>query len=205
MRVWQKCSSSSHLRVGFLQFYSSFFCFVLNIHIFIMLCLLSSSLHSSLYASFLFPSPRWAAWRGCALASATSSSACSSRSRWTTCARTSWPSVEPAMKWGRAARLAAYWSWCCCWGIIWTPALETPSRSALIWALSARWIFYSNLGINHHYEKKQLLFCQWPWFNIKAMSVRVFYTHTHVIAAGMFSARMTWLKHIRSQFAIGTN
>lgn len=24
MRVWQKCSSSSHLRVGFLQFYSSF-------------------------------------------------------------------------------------------------------------------------------------------------------------------------------------
>lgn len=162
-----------------------FFFFFLNIHIFIMLCLLSSSLHSSLYASFLFPSPRWAAWSGCALASATSSSACSSRSRWTTCAQTSWPSVEPAMKWGRAARLAAYWSWCCCWGIIWTPALETPSRTALIWALSARWTFYSNLGIlqNRHqpplWKKNNSYFASGHGLTSKQCLSECF-THTHM-------------------------
>lgn len=155
-----------------------------------MLLLLNRFFFPLLSASFLPRTPRWAAWSGCALASATSSSACSLRSRWTTCARISWPSMPPVMKWGRAAHLAAYWSWCCCWGITWTRALETPSRTALIWAPSARWGFYSNLSISPQYKVTYL--ASGHGLTSKGWLLEYF---THMIGAGMFSALMTLLKH----------
>lgn len=110
---------------------------------------------------FMFSTCRWAAWSGCVLASATSSSGYSLRSRWITCVRISWLLTPPVMKSGRAMPLASCWSSSCCWEITWMQVLEMPSHMALTWVLSVRWVFNFKHGIKSPFVGALYLFCMY--------------------------------------------
>lgn len=138
MRWWHKCYCTFFLRMimPLLLLFTFFFNSPSNIHVFLNVFL-------------SFSNQRWAAWSGCVLASPTSSSGYSLRSRWTTFVQISCLLTPPAMKSGRAVPLASCWSSSCCWGITWMRAQEMPSRMALTWVLSVRWVFNFNTAINY--------------------------------------------------------